>query len=117
KLCMAFAIRLAVASERSSSRFTPAREGVALHSRGIPLVLDPNEKKSTRALSGTLRTAGTVASFAFSPAPEWEMPAAFRVCNVSDNPSYPQSKLWLFARAQALMRAAERQPTFCGCMR
>src|SRR5439155_12635854 len=102
------AIRAAVVSERSSNRLSPARESVAHHSRGIPLVVDPNEKRSSRPLPGTFRTAGAAASSAFSPAPERAMPASANVRSVSDNPAYAQSKTWLFARAQAVIRAAER---------
>jgi hypothetical protein len=51
----------ALASHRSGSKLTPGASGVAAHSNGMPLDVDPNEKIRSRALA-RFSTAGARAS-------------------------------------------------------
>jgi MFS family permease len=108
------ATRRADAWERFSSRLTPGRSLVAPHCRGMPLLVAPSEKTSTRALPGTSTTAGAAASWL---APARAMLARSSARSVSASPAYPQSSTWLFARAQQSMRAATRHLMLWGCMR
>src|ERR1700746_3699842 len=58
----------ALASHRSGSKLTPGALGLAAHSHGIPLDVDPNEKIRSRALARD-STAGARASRSSRPAP------------------------------------------------
>ena len=106
----------ALRSERST-RSTPGRFSVAAQLGGTPLVSVANENTSTAPPAGSSILAGWRASSSVLPAPAVLMRARLRTSSVSSRPDLPKSRTWLFARAQASMRAAARQPTFSGSIR
>ena len=97
----------ALASERSGSKLTPGASGVAAHSSGMPLDVDPNEKIRSRALA-RFSTAGARASRSLRPAPVALTLSFCRTASVSSRPARPQSSTWLLANTQQSIPAAAR---------